>query len=313
MQNPKNAPAGFGTRWIAYIIDCLLVGLVVGLTLFPAKLQGLFDTGSIWNKQILFDFTTYAVAAYIVRAVYFVITTYAMGATLGKKLLRIHVETAEGEKLTFINVLFRETVGRFLSGIFYVGYLVALAGKEHIALHDMLCDTRVCYQDLAEIVHVKVLRTPNPYQPERPGQQSSYTMPQCPPKAPVQEPTPVYREGQPGSGEQSQPQNQGYVMPQSGYTRPQNAAPRDESAWNTQAHPEEAAEQSVQNAAEQSKEAAEQSAQNVMPTQNETVWNAQPQPEKGETQMEEVAEQPVQDAAPQDNVPADSQENGDLS
>lgn len=152
MQSPKNAAAGFGTRWVAYIIDCLLSGLVSGMVGVPLIIGSLFSEDSIWTTRVLFDFTLYAVVMYCIRSLYFVILTYAFGKTLGKMLLRIEVQSKEGEKLTFINVLFRETIGRFLSGfILYGGYLIALEGKEHLTLHDRLCDTRVCYTDLTEM------------------------------------------------------------------------------------------------------------------------------------------------------------------
>ncbi len=156
MQNPKNAAAGFGTRWVAYIIDCLLIGFASGIIGFPIMLGSLFSESSIWTTQVLFDFTLYAILMYCIRAVYFVVFTYSFGKTPGKMLLRIQVESKDGEKLSFVNVLFRETIGRFLSGfILYVGYLIALSSKEHLALHDMLCDTRVCYTNLTEVEKVK--------------------------------------------------------------------------------------------------------------------------------------------------------------
>lgn len=155
MQSPENAAAGFGTRWAAYVIDCLLVGILSCFVTVPAAVSALFSSQSVWNRQVLFDLTVCAIVVYAIRAVYFVIFTYAFGKTPGKMLLRIQVESVDGKKLTFVNVLFRETVGRFLSGILYIGYLLALAGKEHYALHDMLCDTRVCYTNLAEVVRIR--------------------------------------------------------------------------------------------------------------------------------------------------------------
>lgn len=162
MQSPKNAAAGFGTRWIAYIIDCFLAGLIAGVVSIPITLGMLFSENSIWATRVLFHYTLYAVVMYCIRVVYFVIFTYAFGKTPGKMFLHIHVQSKDGEKLTFVNVLFRETVGRFLSGFFmYVGYLIAIGGKEHLALHDILCDTQVCYTDLVEVEKKVVVTTPD--------------------------------------------------------------------------------------------------------------------------------------------------------
>ncbi len=150
MQSHKYAPAGFGARLAAYLFDTLLAWLISALALFPVSMSILFSESSIWNAEVLFSYTPYAIAAYCIRKVYFVISTWAFHKTLGKKIMHIQVDTINGEKLTFLNVLIRETVGRFLSGILYIGYLISLAGKDHYALHDMICDTKVCYTGLVE-------------------------------------------------------------------------------------------------------------------------------------------------------------------
>ena len=50
-------------------------------------------------------------------------------------------------KLTFLNVVYRETIGRFLSWFLAgVGYIMAGIDREKRGLHDMLCDTRVVYE-----------------------------------------------------------------------------------------------------------------------------------------------------------------------
>lgn len=54
--------------------------------------------------------------------------------------------SANGEKLTFINVLYRETIGKYLSGIaMFVGYFMIAVDEQKRGLHDILCDTRVIY------------------------------------------------------------------------------------------------------------------------------------------------------------------------
>ena len=57
----------------------------------------------------------------------------------------LRVEKEDGAPLPFIDALYRETVGRFLSGILCIGYLLTLADRDNRALHDRLCDTRVVY------------------------------------------------------------------------------------------------------------------------------------------------------------------------
>ena len=57
------------------------------------------------------------------------------------------VPADRNEKLSFVDVLYRETVGRFLCGIsIWIGYIIVGVDKEKQGFHDMLCDTRVVYE-----------------------------------------------------------------------------------------------------------------------------------------------------------------------
>lgn len=151
MQNLNYARASFFTRFFAYLLDEFLLNLVliiVGAPLFIAY----FLAGDVLSREVLFQYSLFAIILYVVKKAYFVGMTYAGGRTLGKMALGLVVVSTDGEKLTFLDVLFRETIGRFLSGILYIGYLMAL-GREHRALHDMLCDTAVCYMGLVRETH----------------------------------------------------------------------------------------------------------------------------------------------------------------
>ena len=63
--------------------------------------------------------------------------------------------SADGGKLSLIDVIYRETVGKFLSGVILsIGFIMAGIDKEKRALHDMLCDTRVIYAKQVKIITV---------------------------------------------------------------------------------------------------------------------------------------------------------------
>ena len=63
-----------------------------------------------------------------------------------KKLFQIRVVSAEDRKMTFFEVAFRETVGRFLSAlILSIGYIMIAVDKQKRGLHDILSDTNVVY------------------------------------------------------------------------------------------------------------------------------------------------------------------------
>jgi uncharacterized RDD family membrane protein YckC len=84
--------------------------------------------------------------------------TYYTGATLGKKLFQLKVVSVEDRRMTFFEVLYRESIGRFLSGvILQLGYLLVLAQKEHRGVHDLLSDTCVIYYHEKKVyVHTQV-------------------------------------------------------------------------------------------------------------------------------------------------------------
>lgn len=140
--------AGFGVRLFAYVIDNLIlfVGLlIIRIILFIAvHIVGL----DFLSNEILFQYSLSDIFLYIMRVAYFVLMTYFTGATLGKRLLKIRVVSADlSEKYSFFDILYRETIGRFLSKIIlYIGYFFAIANQDKAALHDMLSDTRVIYK-----------------------------------------------------------------------------------------------------------------------------------------------------------------------
>ncbi|MGN0438086.1 MAG: RDD family protein [Lachnospiraceae bacterium] len=143
--NCSKAYAGFFTRLLAYMIDCMISGMVVGMVTIPLRIA----SGSIdfLSANFIFHFTVVDVVSYVGVAAYFVLLTYFAHATLGKMLLRLQVVTDEKE-WTFINILYRETIGRFLSAIFNIGYLAVVVTQKKQGFHDMLCDTYVVYKGM---------------------------------------------------------------------------------------------------------------------------------------------------------------------
>lgn len=139
--------AGFWVRLAAYMIDSVIV--FAGLLIVRMFLFGMsaMTEGTVLGGNILFHYTLKDIILYGVQVIYFILCTYHAGTTPGKRVMNLRVESAvEGEKLSFLNVVYRETVGRFLSGlVLYIGYIIIGIDKEKRGLHDMLCDTRVVY------------------------------------------------------------------------------------------------------------------------------------------------------------------------
>ncbi|HJD01991.1 MAG TPA: RDD family protein [Candidatus Mediterraneibacter excrementavium] len=140
--------AGFWVRLAAYIADGAVAGLLV--LLCRITMSGVFYLIDMtpFSGNVLFTYTWKDIILYLAGAAYYVLCTWIAGTTPGKRLFRLRVVSADGAKLSFIDVLYRETVGKFLSGlVICLGFIIAGFDREKRALHDILCDTRVIYDE----------------------------------------------------------------------------------------------------------------------------------------------------------------------
>lgn len=138
--------AGFFVRLAAYLIDIIIVGFALLLVKIPMWFLSFAIPFDFLTQNVLFEFTIRDIFFYLLTVLYFVLMTYFKGATLGKLLFRIRVVyNGPNEELTFINVLYRETIGRYLSSLLFIGYILIGASSDKRGLHDMLCDTHVVY------------------------------------------------------------------------------------------------------------------------------------------------------------------------
>lgn len=82
---------------------------------------------------------------------YYILTTYLWGRTLGKAALGMRVVKDDGSKPDFVDVLIRETAGKFVSAITLgIGYLWAFFHPHRRALHDLIADTMVIHEQPKE-------------------------------------------------------------------------------------------------------------------------------------------------------------------
>ncbi len=138
--------AGFFVRLTAFILDKIIVGLVLMVMRLAFMVFLTNGASGMLARKAFFSFTLSDVIIYLLTAAYFVLLTYYTGGTVGKKMMRIKVVSAEDRKPTFFEIAFREIIGRYLSAfILYIGYLIIGAGSQKEALHDRLADTRVVY------------------------------------------------------------------------------------------------------------------------------------------------------------------------
>lgn len=149
--------AGFFVRLAAYLVDCLIVWIALLVIRIPLAFSSFMNPDNFLTRDFIFRYSIEDIVCYLLNAAYFVLLTYYSGATIGKKLLHLRVVSKEDRKLTFFEVAFRETIGRFLSAlIINVGYFMIGVHKEKLGLHDMLSDTEVIY------CHEKKVEVENP-------------------------------------------------------------------------------------------------------------------------------------------------------
>lgn len=151
MQNhlENKAYAGFFVRLAAFAVDSLLASIIVGIVKLPFSMASVYGAGFL-KTDFIFDYSFLDVFSYVGIAAYFVLLTYFSHSTPGKLLFRLEVVTKNGE-WTFLNIVYRETVGRFLSSLLCIGYLAVLVQGEKQGFHDMLCDTYVVYRNMAVV------------------------------------------------------------------------------------------------------------------------------------------------------------------
>ena len=167
--------AGFGPRAAAYIIDRVLLLIPLAILRIVFGVSSFFGTGRLTMGNFLFDHSFPDVVCWLAVSAYFVLLTWFGGATLGKMIMRLRVARGDGEPLRFIDVLYRETVGRFLSGILCLGYLMVLADKEKRGFHDWLCGTCVVYDGVTFPAKEKAPEAPADYGWSQPAEAPAET------------------------------------------------------------------------------------------------------------------------------------------
>lgn len=149
--------AGFFPRLGAYLIDSLLVGMVLLCLKIPVGILEFVIPDALIFENVLFHFNIFDIIFYLLALLYFVLTTSITGTTIGKRLFNLTVVDAEGKNLTFWNALYRESIGKYLSGVFYFGYIMIFIDKNNRAFHDYLCDSSVIYTCKLKVVEKKVI------------------------------------------------------------------------------------------------------------------------------------------------------------
>jgi len=163
--------ASFFKRFIAHLVDVVLVHLLIGVLIIPVALM--FVSGGILSRFLLlqpwdivpgtdpeeilelivemipvpFVVMWIVIFASLYWLYFAIFESSPRQATPGKMMLGIFVTDIYGRRISFLRALGR-TLGKVLSKAFcYLGYILALFTDRSQALHDLLANTLVLEPD----------------------------------------------------------------------------------------------------------------------------------------------------------------------
>lgn len=138
--------AGFWIRFWAYAIDLLVLSAISGIVIKPIFRVAGIDI----SNPSFFLFSTYKVTVLLLLLLYFILMTKYLQQTVGKMIMGIKVVPKDGEKLTWGTIIFREGIGRFISKMLVIPYLLVIFMPKKEALHDLFADTIVVHEHAYE-------------------------------------------------------------------------------------------------------------------------------------------------------------------
>jgi len=141
---------GFWRRWLAFIVDGLIIGAVMlpfGVGLGFAQLGTIFNSEEM-NGETIMSMIAASMLVWMIRVM--VSFLYGAGfessrfqATPGKMLVGVRVTTLEGGRISFARAAGRQ-LGKWLSGVILcIGYLLVAFSDRKQGLHDMIAGTLV--------------------------------------------------------------------------------------------------------------------------------------------------------------------------
>lgn len=143
--------AGFWLRFVAYLIDYLLLEIVGFIISIPFIGAIVFSAFTIADSNSFNEKTVFGIAGILGAVTLLVIITVLLGwlyfalmessknqGTLGKMALGLKVTDMKGERISFGRATGRY-FGKIISGmIFMIGYILAGLTEKKQALHDMM-------------------------------------------------------------------------------------------------------------------------------------------------------------------------------
>nr|WP_048827976.1 RDD family protein [Bacillus sp. B-jedd] len=132
--------AGFWMRFWAYLLDLIVVGSIFRLIAKPVFIfLDIQSSGGLFSPD--------AIVSAVIFYVYFVLMTKFFHQTLGKMVFGLSVIDMKDGSLSWMDVLIREWIGRFISSWLLILYLIPAFHPKKQALHDIFADTAVIHTE----------------------------------------------------------------------------------------------------------------------------------------------------------------------
>jgi uncharacterized RDD family membrane protein YckC len=145
-------PAGFWIRFVAFLIDGLILGIVAGVIVAALAIVaivigvGFHGDDDVNVALIAIGMLLGAIALIVISWLYEALMTSSHhGATFGKRALGLRIVRADGATLSFGRATARHFLKAMITPLvpFAVGYLLAAFTNGKRALHDFMADTFV--------------------------------------------------------------------------------------------------------------------------------------------------------------------------
>ena len=133
--------AGFWKRLVAMVIDMFLISF---FSVVLITVVGMLVGGMMKDESAMLQITQYALPFdFLFFWLYYALQeSSAKQATLGKRIVGIYVCSTKDERLNFTQASIRH-FAKYLSAIFFIGFLMAGFTKHKQGLHDLIADTLV--------------------------------------------------------------------------------------------------------------------------------------------------------------------------
>lgn len=145
--------AGFLVRLIAYVIDCIILGIICSVLVIPMifvfmGIAFLMPMDSEPNAIVILIMISLmlitALAEIVVTMLYFSwFTSSKYMGTPGKILLKLKVTDLEGNRISLLTAWLRFMAQTLLNQFFYVGSLAILVTEKKQGIYDLVLNTVV--------------------------------------------------------------------------------------------------------------------------------------------------------------------------